>query len=53
MDEERGASGSAVAVHRSAAFLASPAASYVTGETYTAKGVPQPGNSMETFDGGG
>jgi NAD(P)-dependent dehydrogenase (short-subunit alcohol dehydrogenase family) len=29
-----------------AAFLASPAASFVTGETYTAKGVPRPGNSM-------
>ena len=28
------------------AFLASPAASFITGETYTAKGVPRPGNSM-------
>lgn len=36
-----------------AAFLASPAASYVTGETYTAKGVPQPGNAIETFGGDG
>lgn len=29
-----------------AVFLASPAASFITGETYTAKGVPRPGNSM-------
>jgi len=29
-----------------AVFLASPAASFVDGETYTAKGVPRPGNSM-------
>ena len=29
-----------------AVFLASPAASFVNGETYTAKGVPRPGNSM-------
>ena len=29
-----------------AVFLGSPAASFVTGETYTAKGVPRPGNSM-------
>ncbi|WP_254538306.1 SDR family NAD(P)-dependent oxidoreductase [Halomarina litorea] len=28
-------------------FLASPAASFVTGETVTAKGVPKPGNSFE------
>lgn len=29
-----------------ASFLVSPAASFVNGETYTAKGVPRPGNSM-------
>ncbi|MFB6118961.1 SDR family NAD(P)-dependent oxidoreductase [Halosegnis sp.] len=29
-----------------AVFLASPGASFITGETYTAKGVPRPGNSM-------
>ena len=28
-------------------FLCSPAASFVTGETVTVKGVPRPGNSME------
>ncbi len=30
-------------------FLVSPAASFMTGETVTVKGVPKPGNSMETF----
>jgi NAD(P)-dependent dehydrogenase (short-subunit alcohol dehydrogenase family) len=29
-----------------AVFLSSPAASFVAGETYTAKGIPRPGNSM-------
>jgi NAD(P)-dependent dehydrogenase (short-subunit alcohol dehydrogenase family) len=29
-------------------FLISPAASFLTGETVTAKGVPKPGNSMST-----